>query len=197
MSSKFQTKDWRNMQEWYSNGKRNECELFQMKEIQALVGSPIEKTNMRLNLLDFNLHNICNPLNSKFGLGYTENMDGKTETNGATLYFNLKMICSMGGAQTRSIREVSHFIFAQHQFIKKNLNSKIYFANILDGDCSYKFVYGNYENGKASLRDIQTLEEFQCCLGRIYIGDLYNFKSWFDGLQLGENVIENSKCEVE
>jgi hypothetical protein len=55
------------------------------------------------------------------------------------LYINLKFICNNGGMQTRSLREVYHFIKAQMSYLKQNKNTNIYFINICDGDICYKF----------------------------------------------------------
>ena len=34
--SQSQTKKWRNSQPWYRNGKRNECEMFQKHQLEAI-----------------------------------------------------------------------------------------------------------------------------------------------------------------
>ena len=34
----LQTKDWRKAQDWYIDGKRNECELFQRKQLETMLG---------------------------------------------------------------------------------------------------------------------------------------------------------------
>jgi hypothetical protein len=36
ISSKLQTKQWRQKQEWYKNGKSNECEKQQIKQIEII-----------------------------------------------------------------------------------------------------------------------------------------------------------------
>ena len=109
VSSKTQTKQWRIQQNWYKNGKSNECELYQKRIIEEITDCNIE---------------------------YTENFDGYVEINNKKIYLNLKFICGFGGSQTRSLRETYHFIKAQYKvFENKN---HIYVANILDGDECYK-----------------------------------------------------------
>ena len=69
----------------------------------------------------------------------TENFDGYQLNNGKTIYYNLKMICGSGGGQTRTLREVYHFISVQQRYLDQELSSKIIFVNILDGDeCNRK-----------------------------------------------------------
>jgi hypothetical protein len=34
ISSKYQTKEWRLNQQWYINGKHNECEKYQIEYIE-------------------------------------------------------------------------------------------------------------------------------------------------------------------
>ena len=47
--------------------------------------------------------------------------------------------CGSGGGQTKTLREVYHFIFAQQRHINQELSSKIIFVTILDGDeCNRK-----------------------------------------------------------
>ena len=49
------------------------------------------------------------------------------------------MICGSGGSQTRTLREVYHFISAQQRYLEQELSFKIIFVNILDGDeCNRK-----------------------------------------------------------
>ena len=55
-----------------------------------------------------------------------------------TIYYNLKMICGSGGGQTRTLRQVYHFISAQQRHLKQEPSSKLFFVNILDGNECYK-----------------------------------------------------------
>lgn len=125
-----QTKEWRCNQPWYINGKHNECEKYQIGIIEKTTGKKIYKTNKRINL-------NTGELGKKDGniFEWTENF-GCQEN----IYFNLKMVCGTGGAQTRTLREVYHFILAQLKYLNKEPNSNIFFVNILDGEESGKRV---------------------------------------------------------
>ena len=46
MESQFQTKEWRTAQSWYVNGKKNECEKFQIDKIEKIVENKLIKTNI-------------------------------------------------------------------------------------------------------------------------------------------------------
>ena len=64
------------------------------------------------------------------------------ENKDKDFYFNLKIICNSGGAQTRYMRNVYHFMNNQLDHLSKYeyLNKKIYFINILDGNECYKHL---------------------------------------------------------
>lgn len=49
------------------------------------------------------------------------------------IYFNLKFVCDSGGAQTRTLREVYHFIESQMRYLINSNTDNVYFINILDG----------------------------------------------------------------
>jgi len=139
ISSELQTKNWRKNQSWYQNGRKNECEKYQLKKLESLIDQKIIcKSNLRLNFRTLRLELCKNPLNHKFGFDYTEDLDGHWTINNIDMYLNLKFICDSGGAQTRSIREVYHFIRLQFEYLLSNPGC---FVNILDGDTSYKFIY--------------------------------------------------------
>jgi len=92
------------------------------------------------------------------------------------------MICDSGGAQTRSIREVYHFLICQHMYLLNNPGNNVYFVNIIDGDQGYKFTYKNFDENQASLNDIQLDEKFVDVIDRVYIGDMKKFWSWYNKL---------------
>jgi hypothetical protein len=177
--SKLQTKNWRKNQKWYINGKKNECEIYQRKCMIDIVNKNIEKTNIRLNILNLNLEKKTKPLNEIDGLFYTEDFDGMWKYNCKIFYLNLKFICNSGGAQTRALRETNHFILAQHNYLIKSSRKDIYFINIIDGDNGYKYIYDNFKNKKASLKDIQLNKKYEEIISNIFIGDTYNFINWY------------------
>jgi hypothetical protein len=121
---------------------------------------------MRLNLMTHEFKKIIKPYKYEDGFEWSENLDGYQKINNNILYYNLKFICDKGGAQTRTLINTYHFINAQHKLLHNN-TEKIYFINILDGDCSYyysdKFLYlkKKYKNKN------------------IFIGDMKQFYKWF------------------
>lgn len=94
---------------------------------------------------------------------WSENFDGVIQKTDTILYINLKMVCENGGAQTRSLREVYHFVSAQIRYLE-NTNATYYFVNILDGEYSFKhmskFTYLNKHP-------------------HIFCGDMYQFQKWY------------------
>jgi len=132
-SSFYQTKAWRKNRDWYKNGKFNECEKYQINLIEKILKNKISKTPDRINIETLELCSINHPMSFNNGYEYTENFDGKYKN----VYFNFKFICDNGGAQTRTLREVYHFIKSQMEFLIKK-KQIIYFINILDGDTSFK-----------------------------------------------------------
>src|SRR3989344_4501629 len=86
VSSKTQTKQWRIQQNWYKNGKSNECELYQKRIIEEITDCNIEYTNARINQETLIIEKINNPLTLKNGFEYTENFDGYVEINNKKIY---------------------------------------------------------------------------------------------------------------
>lgn len=139
-SGKYQTKNWRKKQKWYKGGKCTECEKHQLNIIESITDQKIFKTYARINIDNYKLIEIRNPMTKSDGFEYTENFDGYfLLRNKINVFINLKFICDQGGAQTRSLREVYHFIKAQYMFLRKNTGKHV-FINILDGDCSHKYM---------------------------------------------------------
>lgn len=62
VESHIQTKDWRKNQEWYYNGKSNECEIFQRQEFEKIIKNKCQKSNKRLNITTYELCEISHPL---------------------------------------------------------------------------------------------------------------------------------------
>ena len=167
LSSEYQTKNWRKSQLWYDNGKRNECEIFQKKQIEIIVNKPLLLTKERINKEKSKIEIINNKLtnlNNRFE--YTENFDAKLINNNKTCYFNLKFVCGEGGSQNRTLELVYHFIKYQNNVIINDKLTNIYFINILDGDESYNNMkYYKYLLNK--------------CNNNIYCGDMYQFEKWW------------------
>lgn len=138
--SRLQTKQWRTTTEWYKTGKSNECELYQVRLLEQITKQKIHKTDERINIETAEIISVKHPMKLKNGYDFTENFDGKIITPQYKFYFNLKFICDSGGAQTRTLREVYHFIRYQLEHLMKYEESRqnTIFVNILDGDTSYK-----------------------------------------------------------
>ena len=149
-----------------------EPENYQRKMIREGTGIKISKTNVRLNLRSNELKTVCRPNKFEDGFDYSENFDGVQEINEKKVYVNLKCVVGKGGAQTRSLREVYWFIQAQLNVLKNKEN--IYFANVLDGDEAYSQM-GKYNY-------LCSLKEYEDVKGKIYVGDLRGYFSWFRSL---------------
>lgn len=170
-SSEYQTKQWRKNKNWYFNGKKNECEIYQVKIIEEILRKQTSKTNDRINIETYKISSNNKPLIKIDGFEWTENFDRKLKHKDKILYFNLKFVCDKGGAQTRTLREVYHFIKCQLEYLIRNKNNNIYFINILDGDTSFfskeKF---KYLINKSKFKNIKNF---------IFCDDMNNFQKWY------------------
>ena len=181
--SDLQTKKWRQLQSWYISGKYNECEKYQRQQIEDIIGLKTQKTTLRLNHIDYRMESIPYPLKVKNGHEWTEDFDAKWDAFGFTFLCNMKMICDSGGAQTRTIREVWHFIRTQLVYISSD--KKVIFVNIMDGDGSYNQITGGKKTGCASLLDL--FGKYPLESEKVFIGDMGEFKSWYDTLTKKNN----------
>lgn len=171
ISSDKQSKDWRRQQEWYINGKKNECEIYQRNIVEKIIGKKILKTNKRFNKEKNTFEDIYNPNTRDDGFEWTEDMDGECYYSGMNHFYNFKMICDKGGAQTRSLREVYDFIRSQLNWLLENTEKPVIFINILDGDESFR-----HKNKFNYLKDNKKYESIK---DRIFIGDLYEFQQTY------------------
>ena len=166
----FQTKEWRKTRTWYKGGKSNECEKYQINLIEKITETILNKTPDRINMETYELTTNTHPMKNSDGFEWTENFDGLLIKGINKYYFNLKFVCDKGGAQTRTLREVYHFIRCQMEYlIKFNTNTnKTYFINILDGDeCFHamnKFLY------------LFNKEIYTQIKKYVFIGSLYDFQ---------------------
>lgn len=175
--SSYQTKLWRQNQKWYRGGKHNECELYQRDLIEKITKLPCNKSDKRFNIYNKLLIDNKYPMKNKDGFEWTEDFDGHTVYDDkinnriVNYYFNLKIICDAGGAQTRSLREVYHFISVQLEHCILFPDDSIYFINILDGNTCYKHMDKfNY-----------LLNKPQYCFvrHRIFVGDMNSFQEFW------------------
>ena len=167
IKSQNQDKKWRKTQKWYIDGKRNECEIYQRCLIEKITKEKCIKTNYRINMITHEMKIERQPMKRTDGFEWTEDFDGSIKYKTNDFYFNLKFICDNGGAQTRSLREVYHFIINQIENNSKNT----YFVNILDGDTSYKHM----DKFNYLLNKNEYIEKNK----NIFIGDMYNFQKWW------------------
>lgn len=175
----YQTKEWRKNREWYKNGKSNECEKYQINLIEKIINTKLMKTDDRINMETNEIINKKNPMINNDGYEWSENFDGKIIKNNNTYYFNLKFVCDNGGAQTRTLREVYHFIKYQMEYLIKNktkCTSDVYFINILDGDTSY--------NNINKFKYLMDKKKYQDIVKYIFIGSLYDFQQYVRTIQL-------------
>lgn len=164
-----QTKDWRKQQLWYNTGKSNECEIYQRDLIEKITNNTCHKTNIRLHLDTKLIVEKSRPMKEPDGFEYTEDFDGIIKYADNEWLFNLKMICDAGGAQTRSLREVYHFITTQLEHLLLFPGSNKYFINILDGNTSYY----NMDKFKFLLNKSQ----YEFIRHRVFVGDMHEFQN--------------------
>ena len=180
--SYYQTKIWRKNRTWYINGKSNECEKYQIKLIEKIIITKLLKTHDRINMETNEIINKKNPMVNDDGYEWSENFDGKLIKNNNIYYYNLKFVCESGGAQTRTLRELYHFIKHQMECLiqmvsnlnefptinSKNFQNNIYFINILDGAA----IYNNMHKFKFLINK----EKYKHVLKYVFIGSLYDFQ---------------------
>lgn len=173
--SENQTKVWRQTQSWYKNGKSNECELFQRNIVENITKLKCSKSNIRLNTDTLAFEDKKYPMKDIDGFDWTEDFDGYQETNNLKLYMNFKMICDKGGSQTRTLREVYHFVKTQLEYLLLHPEIKdTYFMNILDGDESFR----NMDKFKYLL----SKEKYALVKDYIFVGNMEEFSFKFNSL---------------
>ena len=170
ISSEKQTKTWRKNQSWYKSGKSNECEKYQLNLIEKITKMDITKCNKRIHYGNLLLEAKRAPLCEVDGFEWSEDFDGCQIINTKTHYYNLKFVCDRGGAQTRSLREVYHFIIHQIKYIKKHKSKDILFINILDGDESNRHML--------KYKHLLQLKKYSKYTSQIFIGDMLTFQGW-------------------
>jgi hypothetical protein len=151
-------------------------EQYQRNTIIKYTEIPCAKSKYRINLETLELVQVKNPNNNPDGFNYTEDFDGIQKLNDKTIYINMKCIVGSGGSQTRSLREVYWFIKGQLDHTAKFLttDSKIYFANILDGDIAAKHMDKfKYLINKDCYNNIKN---------KVFIGNLKSYIYWFKTL---------------
>ena len=172
-SSSYQSKTWRKNRAWYENGKKNECEKYQI----SLIGKITEcdmicNTKMRLNMETHELKYITMPFKYDNAFDWTEDFDlYQNYDENITFYYNLKFISGSGGAQTRSLREAYHFIKSQLNHILSYGDENTYFINVLDGNECYRKM--------DKIKFLTTLDKYKDIKANVFIGDMKTFQKWF------------------
>ena len=183
ISSEFHNKAWRH-KNISSNQRDGKCEKQQRQWTEDITKKPCSKSNgLRINTETAKLEEKRNCLASNGnaipnGFEYTEDFDG-IQTQGKDLWlYNFKFVGSGGGgAQTRTLGLVYHFVRAQLALLlKKNMSPNyrnVYFLNILDGDVSFKrMTHYKYLLNQEQYRDVK-----QYC----FVGDTLEFRKWYKG----------------
>jgi len=132
------------------------------------------KTNFRINLRTNTLKEIAKPNLNDDGFDYSEDFDGAQSWDDKRVFLNMKSVVGRGGAQTRSLREVYWFIEGQLRVLKNSDSANIYFANILDGDESNRFM--------SKFNYLLALPEFDIVRNRVYVGDLKGYFDWVNAV---------------
>jgi len=110
-------------------------ERWQRCVLEDTVGQCVPKSNnLRLHMVNWTMQNLPYILNQPDAFLWSEDFDGMFTKNGYTYLVNFKMVNARGGAQTRTMRELYHFIGTQLNYVQTNPNSQYRFLNILDGD---------------------------------------------------------------
>jgi hypothetical protein len=152
----------------FNGGKKtSRMEKYQRHMTEQITGLQCPKSgHTRIDLERGQLTRIRTPIATyDSGLFYTEDFDGAQQVGTNTVYYNFKSIVGNGGSQTRSLREVAHFIKGQYDVLAASDTSDVYFVNILDGDVC--------ENAMRCLRYASKNHP------NIYVGNLHDFSTWF------------------
>lgn len=171
----YQTKKWRQNQSWYKTGLSNECEIYQRNIIDQITKKTCSKTSNRINIITKEMKQLKQPMKEIDGFEWTEDFDGFIQHDKNDIYFNMKFVCNSGGGQTRTLREVYHFITCQLEHLIKFYNTSSmtipYFINILDGDTSSKHMEKfNYLLKK---------KEYETVSKQVFVGDMHDFQKYW------------------
>ena len=165
--SQKQTVQWRQQQNWYRKGKRNECELHQRSTLERIIGEKCPRTSERILIPESTIQRMPHVLRLENAFDWTETFDGRFVFCGIPHYVNFKFVCGNGGMQMRSLRETYHFVQAQLKCIQKR---HMVMINILEGDACHR-AHGHFQRCIATLP-----EEYKA---RIYVGDMAGFADWW------------------
>ena len=173
IKSTYQNQKWR--QEKLGKLKSNTCEIYQRDLVEKITGIKCQLSKgTRINKRTGEMKMLKNPMSNKKkcipnGFDWSEDFDGYQEINDTKLYYNFKFVVGNGGNQTRTLKLVYSFI--ESQLDQLLINDNVIFLNILDGDFSFDklghFLY------------LINMEKYKQIKHRCFIGDMYDFQSWF------------------
>lgn len=171
ISSKYQTANWR--KECFTTNSSIIYEKYQKSLVSDIFKKECSGTTHIRLFNDGKTVSLCkeiNPYKFESGFDYSEDFDGKIIVKDKTYLFNFKMICGIGGIQTRSLKQVYNFITSQILLVENT--EDIFFINILDGDGCFKFrrQFDYLLNKKYKRTNPE----------RIFMGDSMEFKEWYD-----------------
>lgn len=145
-------------------------EAYQRSKVEEGTDHPCIKTRTRINWREKKLVAVAQPNRMDNGYDLTEDFDGVQEIGPALVYINFKCIADAGGAQTRSLREVYHYVEAQLEVLLVGAESHVLFANILDGDAAAKAM--------RHFEYLLALPVYASARPRVYVGDLRGYFDW-------------------
>ena len=90
--SQCQTKEWRKTRTWYKGGKSNECEKYQINLIEKMLAIKLMKTQVRINMENYEITTNTHPMKNSDGFEWTENFDGLLIKNTSKYYFNINIL---------------------------------------------------------------------------------------------------------
>ena len=186
VKSSHQTKEWRKQVISKNDGQKDSgCEKYQRSVVERITGVPcIKRCGTRINQRTLELrHNNLRCMTNKGviiddGFDWTEDFDGYQSTvKGIDVYYNFKFVCGKGGAQTRTLREVYHFVEAQLKYLlseqrKDDIKKRgELFINILDGDQSH--------NCQPYFEHLLSRPEYITIVNKCFVGDSRSFAEYY------------------
>lgn len=182
--SSLQTKEWRKKNISKSVGQKDSsCEKYQRMIVSKITRQKcLQVKGSRLNQRTLEFRHKYNNCMSKSGtiipdgFDWTEDFDGFQIMNGMSVYYNFKFVCGKGGSQTRTLREVYHFIETQLRYLVKSSSgvekdTQILFINILDGDQSH------YK--REHFTHLLLSPEYASVSNKCFVGDSNQFHRYF------------------
>ena len=145
-------------------------EAYQRAKVVEGTDYPCLKTRTRINWRHKKLVAVAQPNRLDNGFDLTEDFDGLQEIDDTRVFINFKCISDAGGSQTRSLREVYHYVEAQLEVLLTGEEPHVLFANILDGDAAAKAM--------RHFEYLLALPAYASVRKHVYVGDLRGYFAW-------------------